>query len=324
MLKGKIMSRIAITGMGGFIGFHLASKLALEGHHVIGFDSFNDYYDPALKKARADELESIEGIFTDNVDLKDRDELFEWFEKNKPEIVIHLAAYAGVRNSLVEPDNYIQNNVVGTHNLIDACNMFSVEKVIYASTSCVMAGNELPWKEDEKVGYPLNPYGYSKLCNESQFMASDIPAAIGLRFFTVYGPWGRPDMALFDFTNKIIKNESIDLFNNGDMVRDFTYVDDIVNGINIIVDYINSSMVVKDIYNIGNGRQVPLMEFVENIEFQLQRKAIKNFVPKHPADTQATWSDTTKLQALGYKSETPIEVGVAKFIEWYKRYYNVN
>ena len=128
------MSRIAITGMGGFIGFHLASKLALEGHHVIGFDSFNDYYDPALKKARADELESIEGIFTDNVDLKDRDELFEWFEKNKPEIVIHLAAYAGVRNSLIEPDNYIQNNVVGTHNLIDACNMFSVEKVIYAST----------------------------------------------------------------------------------------------------------------------------------------------------------------------------------------------
>ena len=155
-------------------------------------------------------------------------------------------------------------------------------------------------------------------------MASDIPAAIGLRFFTVYGPWGRPDMALFDFTNKIIKNEPIDLFNNGDMVRDFTYVDDIVNGINIIVDYINSSMVVKDIYNIGNGRQVPLMEFVENIEFQLQRKAQKNFVPKHPADTQATWSDTSKLQALGYKSETPIEVGVANFIEWYKRYYNVN
>ena len=318
------MSRIAITGMGGFIGFHLASKLALEGHHVIGFDSFNDYYDPALKKARADELESIEGIFTDNVDLKDRDELFEWFEKNKPEIVIHLAAYAGVRNSLIEPDNYIQNNVVGTHNLIDACNMFSVEKVIYASTSCVMAGNELPWKEDEKVGYPLNPYGYTKLCNESQFMSSAIPSAIGLRFFTVYGPWGRPDMALFDFTNKIIKGESIDLFNNGDMIRDFTYVDDIVNGINIIVDFIERSMIVKEIYNIGNGRQVPLMEFVDNIEKQLDREAIKNYVPKHPADTQATWSDTTKIQALGYKAETPIEEGVAKFIEWYKGYYNVN
>ena len=137
-------------------------------------------------------------------------------------------------------------------------------------------------------------------------------------------PWGRPDMALFDFTNKIIKGESIDLFNNGDMIRDFTYVDDIVNGINIIVDFIERSMIVKEIYNIGNGRQVPLMEFVDNIEKQLDRKAIKNYVPKHPADTQATWSDTTKIQALGYKSETPIEEGVAKFIEWYKRYYNVN
>ena len=187
-----------------------------------------------------------------------------------------------------------------------------------------MAGNELPWKEDEKVGYPLNPYGYSKLCNESMFMASDIDAAIGLRFFTVYGPWGRPDMALFDFTNKIIKNEPIDLFNHGDMIRDFTYVDDIVNGINIVIDYIQSSMLIKDIYNIGNGRQVPLIEFVENIEFQLQRKAQKNYVPKHPADTQATWSDTTKLQALGYKAETSIEDGVEKFITWYKGYYNVN
>ena len=155
-------------------------------------------------------------------------------------------------------------------------------------------------------------------------MASAIPSAIGLRFFTVYGPWGRPDMALFDFTNKIIKGESIDLFNNGDMIRDFTYVDDIVNGINIIVDFIERSMIVKEIYNIGNGRQVPLMEFVDNIEKQLDREAIKNYVPKHPADTQATWSDTTKIQALGYKAETPIEEGVAKFIEWYKGYYNVN
>ena len=318
------MSRIAITGAAGFIGFHLVKKLVDEGHEVMGFDSFNDYYDVKLKQDRATELKMNYGVEIDPADLKDKDDLLNWFETNTPELVIHLAAYAGVRNSLDYPEDYIQNNIVGTHNLIEACNAYDVKKVIYASTSCVMAGNELPWKEDEKVGYPLNPYGYSKLCNESMFMASDIDAAIGLRFFTVYGPWGRPDMALFDFTNKIIKNEPIDLFNHGDMIRDFTYVDDIVNGINIVIDYIQSSMFIKDIYNIGNGRQVPLIEFVENIEFQLQRKAQKNYVPKHPADTQATWSDTTKLQALGYKAETSIEEGVEKFITWYKGYYNVN
>ena len=318
------MATIGITGMGGFIGYHLAKKLNDEGHEVCGFDSYNDYYDPILKANRSENLRSNCGIETQNVDLKDRKELDLWMKKRLPEVIIHLAAYAGVRNSMECPDDYIQNNVVGTHNLIESCNKYGIEKVIFASTSCVMAGNELPWKEDEKVGYPLNPYGYSKLCNESMFMASDIDAAIGLRFFTVYGPWGRPDMALFDFTNKIIKNEPIDLFNHGDMIRDFTYVDDIVNGINIVIDYIQSSMFIKDIYNIGNGRQVPLIEFVENIEFQLQRKAQKNYVPKHPADTQATWSDTTKLQALGYKAETSIEDGVEKFITWYKGYYNVN
>ena len=318
------MSRIAITGAAGFIGFHLVKKLVDEGHEVMGFDSFNDYYDVKLKQDRATELKMNYGVEIDPADLKDKDDLLNWFETNTPELVIHLAAYAGVRNSLDYPEDYIQNNIVGTHNLIEACNAYDVKKVIYASTSCVMAGNELPWKEDEKVGYPLNPYGYSKLCNESMFMASDIDAAIGLRFFTVYGPWGRPDMALFDFTNKIIKNEPIDLFNHGDMIRDFTYVGDIVNGVNIVTDLALKSETVKDIYNIGNGRQVPLIEFVENIEFQLQRKAQKNYVPKHPADTQATWSDTTKLQALGYKAETPIEEGVEKFITWYKGYYNVN
>ena len=225
---------------------------------------------------------------------------------------------------MVEPEKYIQNNVVGTHNLIEACTRAGVDKVVYASTSCVMAGNELPWNEDEKLGYQLNPYGYTKATNESQFMASVLGTAIGLRFFTVYGPWGRPDMALFDFTNNIVKGNPIDLFNHGDMIRDFTYVDDIVKGIQIVIDKALSEDSEKEIYNIGNGRQVPLMEFVENIEKQLGREAEKNFVPKHPADTQATWSDTTKLQKLGYKAETPIEEGVEKFIRWYKDYYGVN
>ena len=318
------MATIGITGMGGFIGYHLAKKLNDEGHEVCGFDSYNDYYDPILKANRSENLRSTCGIETQNVDLKDRKELDLWMKKRLPEVIIHLAAYAGVRNSMECPDDYIQNNVVGTHNLIESCNKYGIDKVVFASTSCVMAGNELPWKEDEKVGYPLNPYGYTKLCNESQFIASTIPTTIGLRFFTVYGEWGRPDMALFDFTNKIIKNEPIDLFNNGDMIRDFTYVGDIVNGVNIVTNLALDGDNIKDMYNIGNGRQVPLMEFVENIEFQLQRKAQKNFVPKHPADTQATWSDTTKLQGLGYKAETSIEEGVEKFITWYKGYYNVN
>tara|TARA_B100000085_G_scaffold79693_1_gene71797 strand:- start:2020 stop:2976 length:957 start_codon:yes stop_codon:yes gene_type:complete len=318
------MAKIAITGMAGFIGFHLAQELNDYGHDVIGFDNFNDYYDPDLKTDRTRVLAERTGIVVENGDLKDSDWMNDWCYFKRPDLVMHLAAYAGVRHSMVEPEKYIQNNVVGTHNLIEACTRAGVDKVVYASTSCVMAGNELPWNEDEKLGYQLNPYGYTKATNESQFMASVLGTAIGLRFFTVYGPWGRPDMALFDFTNNIVKGNPIDLFNHGDMIRDFTYVDDIVKGIQIVIDKALSEDSEKEIYNIGNGRQVPLMEFVDNIEKQLGREAEKNFVPKHPADTQATWSDTTKLQKLGYKAETPIEEGVEKFIRWYKDYYGVN
>ena len=318
------MAKIAITGMAGFIGFHLAQELNDYGHDVIGFDNFNDYYDPDLKTDRTRVLAERTGIVVENGDLKDSDWVNDWCYFKRPDLVMHLAAYAGVRHSMVEPEKYIQNNVVGTHNLIEACTRAGVDKVVYASTSCVMAGNELPWNEDEKLGYQLNPYGYTKATNESQFMASVLGTAIGLRFFTVYGPWGRPDMALFDFTNNIVKGNPIDLFNHGDMIRDFTYVDDIVKGIQIVIDKALSEDSEKEIYNIGNGRQVPLMEFVDNIEKQLGREAEKNFVPKHPADTQATWSDTTKLQKLGYKAETPIEEGVEKFIRWYKDYYGVN
>ena len=318
------MSVIAITGMAGFIGFHLAQQLKQSGHQVIGFDNFNDYYDPKLKQARAEYLSKEFDITVDHLDLKSDINLHFWMQSRKPDIVMHLAAYAGVRHSMVEPDKYIQNNIVGTHNLIEACKKANVEKVVYASTSCVMAGNELPWREDDLVGYQLNPYGYTKFTNESQMMACSIPATIGLRFFTVYGPWGRPDMALFDFTKKIVNEEPIDLFNFGNMIRDFTYVSDIVNGIEIILNHALNTDEIKEVYNIGNGRQVQLMEFVDNIEKQLGREAIKNYVPKHPADTQATWSDTTKIQELGYKPEVPIEVGVEKFVQWYKWYYNVN
>jgi UDP-glucuronate 4-epimerase len=187
-----------------------------------------------------------------------------------------------------------------------------------------MADNPLPWNEDEKIGVAKNPYGYSKATNEAQMISSKIDSTIGLRFFTVYGPWGRPDMALFDFTKNIVAGNPIQLFNYGDMVRDFTYVEDIVQGIVIIINRLLDNQDINEIYNIGFGDQIQLVDFVEHIEKNLDRTAIRELVEMHPADTQATWSDTTKLQALGYKPTTNIAEGVAKFIEWYKEYYNVN
>lgn len=318
------MTKICITGGAGFIAYHLAKKLA-PNYEVCGFDSYNNYYDPTLKHARADKLYRENDINIAAVDLCDATGLNNYLKETKPDIVIHLGAYAGVRHSLVDPESYVQNNIIGTHNLIQAMKENDIENCIYASTSCVMAGNQLPWKEDEKCGYQLNPYGYSKFTNESQMMsAPHLKNAIGLRFFTVYGPWGRPDMALFDFTKNIVAGNPIQLFNNGDMIRDFTYIDDIVQGIELLVYRMLVTGGEKEIYNIGYGEQVQLMDFVKEIEKNLGREAIKEFVPKHPADTQATWSDTTKLQALGYKPTTSVKEGVAQFISWYKEYYGVN
>lgn len=317
------MAKILITGGAGFIAYHLAQKLQAEGHRVCGFDNYNDYYDVDLKYARARSLATrgIEVITGDLVNLVDVEFAVTTFA---PEIVIHLGAYAGVRHSLDYPKLYVDNNINGTHNLIEVCEKRGVNKIIYASTSCVMAGNELPWNESDKCGYQLNAYGYSKATNEAQFMASKIPVTIGLRFFTVYGPWGRPDMALFTFTKSIIDGTPIKLFNYGDMIRDFTYVDDIVQGVNIVINRaINTTQNLKEVYNIGNGEQVQLLDFVSEIEKNVGKEAIRELVEKHPADTQATWSDTTKLQALGYKPTTSVKVGVAKFVEWYKEYYEI-
>lgn len=315
--------KIVITGCAGFIGFHLAQKLRA-GNKVSGLDNFNSYYDVELKRARDRILKHSLGIHVEPVDLRNKNQLIKRLAYCKPDIVIHLAAMAGVRHSMDDPEAYIENNIVGTHNLIEACDLLNIDKVVYASTSCVMAGNPLPWKEDEKLGVAKNPYGYSKATNEAQFISSQIDSTIGLRFFTVYGPWGRPDMALFDFTKSIIEEKPIKLFNNGDMVRDFTYVDDIVQGIKIVIDRINENSGINEIYNIGYGQKVQLMDFVNHIEQNLDRKAIKEFVPMHPADTHKTWSDTTKLRKLGYSPETPIGKGVYEFVKWYKDYYHVN
>lgn len=312
-----------ITGAAGFIAYHLSLSLLKDNHEVCGFDNFNDHYDVKLKHDRARILRD-KGVNLVYTDLTHLPAVNYFLQEQKPDIVIHLGAYTGIRLSLEQPMKCITNNVVGTHNLIEACNKAGVDKVIYASTSCVMAGNDLPWKEDDKLGHQLNPYGYTKATNESQFMTSPFGFAIGLRFFTVYGPWGRPDMALFDFTKNIIKGNPIKLFNYGDMIRDFTHVDDIVQGIKIIINRVNNSPEpLKEVYNIGYGQKVNLMDFVAEIEKNVGKEAIKEMVEKHPADTHATWSDTTKLQALGYKPTTSIREGVAKFVEWYKDYYEV-
>jgi UDP-glucuronate 4-epimerase len=313
--------KVLITGIAGFIGFHLAKKLKLENFQVCGFDNFNDYYDISLKHARENELKKI-GIYVNNCDLKNINDLNELLKTEKPDIIIHLAAYAGVRHSLNNPRLYIENNIIGTQNLIEACEANGVDNVVYASTSCIMAGNELPWKEDAPTLHQLNPYGYSKKTNECQFKTSNIHKTVGLRFFTVYGPWGRPDMALFSFSKAILNDETIGLFNYGDMKRDFTYVDDIVQGISIVMNRIFSiDIPLGEIYNIGYGQQVDLIDFVKEIEYNFNKKAIIEYLPMHPADSQETWSDTTKLQALGYKPITSIKEGVKSFADWYKEFY---
>lgn len=309
--------KVMVTGAAGFIGFHVVKKLIADGHEVCGLDSYNDYYDPDLKSARNKELP----IKVRDINLCDPIYLEMFFQSERPDAVIHLAAYAGVRSSLEDPRLYIDNNIIGTQNLIDMCERYGCNKAVYASTSSVMSGEPIPFRETNP-GQAKHPYAMTKIANESQFAYSAIKATTGLRFFTVYGPWGRPDMALFDFTKKIVKGEPITIYNHGNMTRDFTYVDDIVNGIIIALSNMEDGQ--NEIYNIGYGENIQLMDFVREIEKNLDRKAEYNFQPMHPADAVDTWSDTSKLQALGYKPTTSVQEGVAKFVEWYKTYYKVN
>ena len=312
-----------ITGINGFIGFTLAKKLAELGHEVTGIDNMNHYYDVSLKIARNRILVKEHGIRSNYGSLLSNGDLNHTLSKEKPDVVIHLAAYAGIRNSIENPNQYITNNVTGTQNLINACEKYGIENVLYASTSSVMADNKIwPWNEQERLGEMLSPYAYTKQSNEHQFKISKIKNTMGLRFFTVYGPWGRPDMALFTFANKIVAGEPIDVYNYGNMKRDFTYVDDIVQGIFGLLDQIPEG---DEIFNIGYGKQVGLMEFITEIEKNLGRTAEKNMLPMHPADSKETWSDTSKLYNLtGYNPKTSVVDGVKEFIDWYKSYYRIN
>jgi UDP-glucuronate 4-epimerase len=311
--------KILITGAAGFIGFHTAKRFAELGHKVIGFDNFNEYYDPELKYKRSIILFEEHDVMVHNQDIKD-ESVVEAIVKTKPDFCIHLAAMAGVRYSMEHADEYITNNCLGSLNVIRGLEKSGCKGVVYASTSCVMHGNPLPWGEAEYLYPQINPYGYTKYINESQFHISKIPHAHGMRFFTVYGPWGRPDMALFDFTKNIIAGNPITLFNHGDMKRDFTYVDDIVHGIECV--FTNAYNSEREMYNIGRGEQVELKRFVKAIESSLGRKAIIEYGPKHPADAVETWSDTRKLQRIGYSPKTSIEEGVDNFVKWYRSHYN--
>lgn len=315
--------KILITGQAGMIGFHSAKHFASKGHTVVGVDNFNDYYDVNLKNERARILKEdydIETIHCDIQDNKIRD--LKYLED--VDVMLHLAAYANPRHALEEPQPYIDTNITGTQRLIEAAEVYNVP-VVYASSSCVMHGQPLPWNEHDRPDMQNNPYGWSKRANECQFGHSNLPRSAGLRFFTVYGPYGRPDMALFKFTDAIVKGEPMTLYNFGDMKRDFTYVQDIVNGIELVVDKaVNDTDSWHEIYNIGYGEQVDLLEFVDEIEKNLDRKGERILAPKHPADVPETWSDTTKLQGLGYKPTTSIKEGVKEFVSWYKSYYGVN
>ena len=316
--------KIFITGIAGMIGYHTAKKLMDAGYHVSGIDNFNSYYDPKLKHDR-EALLIANGLDPENIIVGDIGNVnFHSILKNV-DLVIHLAAYANPRHAMAEPQPYIDTNISGTQRLIEGAERNKVP-IVHASSSCVMHGQPLPWNEDDRPALQNNPYGWSKYVNECQFAHSTVVKSAGLRFFTVYGPYGRPDMALFKFADGIVAGKPIDLYNYGDMKRDFTYVDDIVQGVKIVVENIlnDNQEVDHEVFCIGYGEQVELVEFVDEIEKNLGRKAERNLTPAHPADTPETWSDTTKIQKLGYKPTTSIKEGVSQFITWYKKYYGVN
>ena len=332
---------ILVTGAAGFIGFHLSQRLLLNGDKVIGIDNLNDYYDPKLKKARLEILNANKNLFTfKKSNLEDKEVLKNIFLKYKPEIVVNLAAQAGVRYSLQNPYSYIDSNIVGFLNLLEECRRNNVKHLVYASSSSVYGGNtQMPFIESQNVDHPISIYAASKKANElmahSYSHLFDIPTT-GLRFFTVYGPWGRPDMALFLFTKNIINNKPIKIFNNGEMIRDFTYIDDIVESIIKVIqkppkkDNSSSENHKPDnswapyrIFNIGNSNPTPLMNFISSLEKKLGKKAIKQFLPIQPGDVPCTESDTKSLEKwINFKPSTSVELGISKFVEWYKEFYN--
>tara|TARA_A100001035_G_C27762138_1_gene491776 strand:+ start:503 stop:1522 length:1020 start_codon:yes stop_codon:yes gene_type:complete len=338
--------RVLITGAAGFIGFHLSKKLIKEGFDVFGLDNLNNYYDPNLKKSRIIELKKISENFPNQFifiegDLIDKSLLNNFFQTYKPNYIVNLAAQAGVRYSFDNPESYINSNLVGFANLLELCRQNKTEHFVYASSSSVYGGNtNFPYSEKNSVNHPVSLYAATKKANEimahSYSHLFNIPST-GLRFFTVYGPWGRPDMALFKFTKSIIEGEEIEVFNNGNMIRDFTYIDDITESLFKILkkpatinpDFItnepdpSTSWAPHRLFNIGNSNPIKLMDYISEIEKKLGIVAKKKFLPMQPGDVMSTSADTTLLESwIDYKPNTPIKKGISLFIDWYKDYYS--
>ena len=333
---------ILITGSAGFIGHALALRLLAEGRRVVGLDNLNDYYDPRLKRDRLAQLLGHAAYSHAEFDMADRERTAALFEEQRFDAVVNLAAQAGVRYSLINPHSYVDTNLVGFVNLLEGCRHSGVKHLVYASSSSVYGANtRMPFSVHDNVDHPVSLYAASKKANELMAHTYShlfgIPTT-GLRFFTVYGPWGRPDMALFLFTKAILEDRPIDVFNNGNMERDFTYIDDIVEGVVRVIDHAAApnpswsgeapdaatSSSPWRVYNIGNNKKERLMRYIEVLEQCLGRTAKKNFLPMQDGDVPATYADVADLvAAVGFKPATSIETGISRFVEWYRGYYRV-
>ncbi len=336
------MAKILVTGAAGFIGFHLSQRLLERGDEVVGLDNLNDYYDVTLKKARLEQLVAKPNFSFHLLDLADREGIAQLFARSSFDKVVNLAAQAGVRYSLKNPHAYVDSNLVGFVNILEGCRHTKVQHLVFASSSSVYGANtKIPFSVHDNVDHPVSLYAASKKANElmahTYSSLYGLPTS-GLRFFTVYGPWGRPDMALFIFTKAILAGKPIDVFNYGKMRRDFTYIDDIVEGVIRVVDQVaelnpNWSGNIPDpatsyapykVFNIGNNQPVELMQFIETLENCLGIKAEKNLLPIQPGDVPATYADVDALvQEVGFQPNTPIEVGIERFVKWYRAYYQV-
>lgn len=333
---------ILVTGTAGFIGSYVSRRLLERGETVVGIDNLNDYYDPKLKESRLERLDQEREFTFERVDLSDRSDVERILEQYRPSRVVHLAAQAGVRYSLANPHAYTQSNLEGFLNILECCRAHKVEHLVFASSSSVYGGNtKQPFSEEDNVDHPVSLYAATKKANE--LMAHTyahlfgIPVT-GLRFFTVYGPWGRPDMAYFSFTRAILAGKTIPVFNEGKMMRDFTYIDDIVEGVLRVLDRPPvpnpewdvqhpdpaTSWAPYRIYNIGNNRPVPLLDFIAVLERALGVKAKLEMLPMQPGDVPSTMADVSALeQAVGFRPKTTIEEGLARFVEWYREYYGI-